>query len=407
MRTTALLICLGVIAFVPAHAAEFEITGITGNGELTWVDTNTNGTYRVQWCPSLSETNWSSDWAKLTQIAAKGGIIRARIPMYFRVVYRPRQSQSANMCLVFGGGQPQGPQYDFYIGKYEILSEEFCEFLNNVQLNSGNERGANVYFAESGNAYMDASLNYPLFEISSSRLLYDKNAAIGTRYKVYPDYIGHPVTGMSWYGALKYCNWLTIREGRGIDQRCYSEGSNPTNWHPAHLSYAQWDDGFQDSERLAWVQNFSGFRLPMDQYTAKANYYNEFYKAAAWNGSSNVTHGYGRNTIDGQDANYFGSGDPFDSYSVPTTPAGYYDGSNHGGVFPTRTNANIYGVYDLSGNVWEWMTDIAAGSDLIRSARGGSWSTGSGNMLLTDMTGYDWATTCDKHYGFRVVSTAP
>jgi len=412
MRITSLLGCfvLGTLAAcAAAHAADFEITGITGNGELTWDDTNTNGTYTVQWSPSLAQTNWSSDWSALTQIAATGGTIRARIPMFFRVIHRPRQSQSANMRLVSGGGQPQGPQYDFYVAKNEVSTDEFCGFLNDAQANPGNARGSNMYFSDQGDVFMDSAMASweIMFKITESRLLYNSTAAIGTRYTVNTDYLGHPITGVSWYGAVKYCNWLTVEEGRGLTARCYTEGTEYTNWQPAHLTYAQWNDGFTDSERLQWVQNYAGFRLPMDQGNTSANYYNEFFKSASWSCTSNVLYGFGRSTINGQDANYNGSGDPYEPYTFETTPVGYYDGSNHGGAFQTRSNANYYGIFDLAGNVQEWQNDFWMDGQIYRWLRGGCWTDNSGNLSNTQTPNHSDPTWCYRTVGFRVVSSQP
>jgi hypothetical protein len=178
MRKKIFLIGLFLTVIFEIQAADFRVTSFGDNGDLTWEDTNTNGTYTVQWCSSLALTNWSSAWTGLTQVAATGGAIRVNVPMFYRVIHRPRQSQSANMRLVSGGGQPQGPQYDFYAAKFEVTTEEFCEFLNDAQANPGNERGSNMFFNEQGDVYMDSAANMTEvhFKIMSSRLLYN-NAA--------------------------------------------------------------------------------------------------------------------------------------------------------------------------------------------------------------------------------------
>ena len=51
---------------------------------------------------------------------------------------------------------------------------------------------------------------------------YHPEFPIGTRYAVTPRvprtggaYTNHPAVGVSWFGAAKYCNWLTIDSGRG------------------------------------------------------------------------------------------------------------------------------------------------------------------------------------------------
>ncbi len=387
-----------------ANAADFEVVGFSGNGEITWGDTNTNGTYTVQWSSSL-QTNWSSDWSALNQIAATGGVLSARIPVFFRIMHHPRQVQSASMRLVSGGGQPQGPQYDFYMAKYEVRNEEFCEFLNDAQANPSNEKGLNMFFNDNGDVYVRTNTSSMMFQISDSRLLYNPANAIGSRFTVYNDYIGHPIVGVSWFGALKYCNWLTIKEGRGVGQRCYNEGPQTTNWHPASLTYAQWNDGFSDIERQQWVQGYTGFRLPMDHNTGTANYYNEFYKAAAWSGASNALYAFGRGTINTQDANYASSKDPFEGFAIQTTPVGYYDGSNHVGTFQTRSNANYWGIFDLSGNVSEWMTD-GMNNNYSPDYRGGGWNSGSSSCSAED---WSWGNAYDtyNYRGFRVVSSSP
>ena len=79
-------------------------------------------------------------------------------------------------------------------------------------------------------------------------------------------------------------------------------------------------------------------------------------------------HAYGRDPLTNLDANFRDSGDPFDDPDpavYATTPVGYYDGTNHGGVFQTNPNNNRYGIFDMSGNVWELLNDQVTLTDSL------------------------------------------
>jgi gamma-glutamyl hercynylcysteine S-oxide synthase len=86
-------------------------------------------------------------------------------------------------------------------------------------------------------------------------------------------------------------------------------------------------------------------------------------------------------------ANSRSSGDPYEK-DGHTTAAGFYDGSAHSG-YQTIDTPGPYGVYDVSGNVWEWCStqfepypyDASDGREAppatfdeeSRLVRGGSW----------------------------------
>jgi formylglycine-generating enzyme required for sulfatase activity len=242
-----------------------------------------------------------------------------------------------------------------------------------------------------------------LFAISNGHLIYDKDAPLGERYMVYPVNKGnHPITGVSWYGAVKYCNWLTIVEGYGEDQRAYAEGTVPTQWRPANLTQAEWEIGFTIAQRLTWLATYSGYRLPL-VFGAGPDPFNEFYKAAAWNGTTNTVYGYGRNTIDPGDANYKDSGHPFSAYNVATTPVGFYDGQTHDD-FITTSNENYYGIYDLSGNVLEWGT--GNGYPAGFPWNGGSWR--EGRFETCNSVSYHaalWQSICKRNTGSTIAES--
>ncbi len=122
--------------------------------------------------------------------------------------------------------------------------------------------------------------------------------------------------------------------------------------------------------------------------------------------------------LDGGKANYWGSGDPWETESdCATSPAGYFDGMQE----PSgRDMANGYGLYDMSGNVnewcWDWYLDTWYGEAVEvleenlrgpergygRVLRGGSWisSPKYARVSARYMSGPEYRCHC---YGFRCV----
>jgi formylglycine-generating enzyme required for sulfatase activity len=326
----------------------------------------------------------------------------------------PSQSRlEPNLRRVAGGGQPNGPKHDFFMGKNEVTNEEFVRFLNDAQANTNNARGSHLWFDALGNVWFNPAMQrdrHEMFGISASRVAYRPEHPLGARYAV-PDarpvvggsYSNHPVSGVSWYGAIKYCNWLTVEAGRGEEQRCYAEGTNAWDWRPLTASVTNWVHGvFTPAERELWL-GFQGFRLPMDNSEGRhsqPNPYNEFLKAAAWNGVTNTPFGFGRSDVRPGDASFLNDG----LIEHDTVPVGFFDG-RRAGAFVTRTNANAYGIHDLSGSLEEWMTDPGStNAPQDRASYGGSWIHSL--PKLSDRA-YVAPHFTDRFRGFRVVTTHP
>jgi len=354
-----------------------------------------------------------------------------RIAMTISLLAGPAIGQQFSLTMVevpASDAQVGGPGYDFLVSVDEVTNAQFAAFLNDAELHNesqnpgfGDERGDNLAFrpapfgGDVGLVAGDSSDVDAVFDISRSLLLFDGLQPVGSRFSVTAGKLDHPVVGCSWIGAVKFCNWLTIDQGLGLSARCYSEGPGEVDWFPITTGT---DIGgtqvatnlardLNDAERSALVEGFEGYRMMMDQggtavgaTNAAARPYNEWYKVAAFDLAApdvprlvfggfpfeehtvppdHWVHGYGRDPLLQADANYRSSGDPFDDPDasvIATTPVGYYDGTNHGGAFATNSNDNPYGVNDLSGNVWELLTDQVSITDSTapdRALAGGSY----------------------------------
>jgi formylglycine-generating enzyme required for sulfatase activity len=183
-------------------------------------------------------------------------------------------------------------------------------------------------------------------------------------------------------------------------QTFYALGS-PSNYNYARISYngvnfiINEPDGFTvgeyDTHPVVYVTWYGanafalhyGMRLPTEY---------EWEKTARGNTGNNYPWG---NSITGANANYNGSGDPWE---LGTTPIGYYDGINAG----TTNSPSPYGAYDMAGNVWEWTDSWYNSSN--RVLRGGGWSNYT-SLLQSWYRGTDDPSPASGGYGFRCSRT--
>ncbi|NIT55653.1 MAG: SUMF1/EgtB/PvdO family nonheme iron enzyme [Aliifodinibius sp.] len=272
----------------------------------------------------------------------------------------------------------------FFIGKYETTNMQYCDYLNSALL-VGDIKVVGEFVYDSN----DSGNNYPYCRThgidTDSQIDYNDVSKVFTvRTKGDRDMSDDPMIEVSWYGAVAYCNWRSQQEGK---EACYN------------LS--------------AWECDFSkhGYRLPTEaewEYAARGGNYNP-YNRFPWG-----------DTISHSQANYYSSGSQ--SYDISPTQ-GYHPAWNDGIIPYTAPvgsfQANGYGVYDVSGNVYEWCNDQYSSTYYSMTPYPHVNPTGPvsyGTYVVRGGTYPLVATYCrvserwskypefsDRHFGFRIV----
>jgi len=281
------------------------------------------------------------------------------------------------------------PLHNVYISPLYMATtlatvREYCDFLNAALYQGLIEVRSNTVYAVGGtNEYF-----YPFGASAYSRIQYTNNAFV-----VRDNRDLHPVTSVRWFGAIAYCNWLSQK---GELKPCYNLDTGDVNF------------------------TNNGFRLPTEaewEYAAIGGQTNP-YCMFPWGTNSNS---------DGTYANWEGSGDPFETGSYPyTTPVGFYNGASRAksdynwpgsqSTYQTSDGSNPFGLYDMAGNVWEWVNDWYASDYYTNCVMSGVVTNPPGpvtgtifadhdNMAYRNLRGGTWYNGGGQQYfGFSRVS---